>query len=103
MEDAKVLNSKHRAAGFYGLLALSALSAIGSFWLSVAPPILKSDRIEREIVASLARGESYRGAAPVAWAKALSLFLGGIAATTGFGGLSLSSARPKTLEHARTR
>ena len=25
MEDAKVLNPKHRAAGFYGLLALSAL------------------------------------------------------------------------------
>ena len=97
MEDAKVLNPKHRAAGFYGLLALSALSAIGSFWLSVAPPILKSDRIEQEIVVSLARGESYRGAAPVAWAKALSLFLGGISATTGFGGLSLSSARPKTL------
>ena len=64
MEDAKVLNPKHRAAGFYGLLALSALSAIGSFWLAVAPPILKSDRIEQEIVASLARGESYRGAAP---------------------------------------
>ena len=64
MEDAKVLNPKHRAAGFYGLLALSALSAIGSFWLSVAPPILKSDHIEQEIVASLARGESYRGAAP---------------------------------------
>ena len=97
MEDAKVLNPKHRAAGFYGLLALSALSAIGSFWLAVAPPVLKSDRLEQEIVAALSRGESYQGAAPVAWAKALSLFLGGVAATTGFGGLSLSSARPKTL------
>ena len=97
MEDAKVLNPKHRAAGFYGLLALSACSAIGSFWLAVAPPVLKNERIEQEIVAALSRGESYQGAAPVAWAKALSLFLGGVAATTGFGGLSLSSARPKTL------
>ena len=97
MEDAKVLSSKHRAAGFYGLMTLSALSALGSFWLSVAPPVLRDARIEQAIAESMARGESYIGAAPTNWAKALSLFLGGTAAVTGYGAYSLSSARPTTL------
>ena len=97
MEDAKVLSAKHRAAGFYGLMTLSALSALGSFWLSVAPPVLRDARIEQAIAESMARGESYIGAAPTNWAKALSLFLGGTAAVTGYAAYSLSSARPTTL------
>ena len=69
MEDAKVLSSKHRAAGFYGLMSLSALSALGSFWLSVAPPILRNPQIEKAIAESMARGESYTGAAPIKLGK----------------------------------
>ena len=61
MEDAKVLSSRHRAAGFYGLMALSALSALGSFWLSVAPPVLRSPQIEREITESLQSWRVVRG------------------------------------------
>ena len=86
MEDAKVLSAKHRAAGFYGLMSLSALSALGSFWLSVAPPILRDARIEQAIAESMARGESYVGAAPVNWAKALS-------------GLAGASAQKPTVMH----
>lgn len=91
MSDAKVLSAKESSAGFYGLMTAALLMGFGSLSLALNPPILKNAQTEAEISAALSQGLSYEAPAKVAWAKALSLVLGGGAIASSLGAVRMAS------------